>query len=284
MQIIYDVNNLENQVNTLHIERERMIIVYVSIIALLAIVVLIVLIIMLKRNNELKKEAEQSSLIKTAFIRNINHEIRTPLNSIVGFSRIITEKGNTLDQATLDQYDAIINSNCDAMLQMVDDLLSVSDIESGKIKYDLKPCSMNEICDISICRDYSLSPGVEMRWQRHEQDITTVTDRARVIQVISHFLKNACKFTQKGSITLDYSISPKADKVIISVTDTGIGISKEKAENIFSKFEKIDTFTQGTGIGLNMCSLIASGLGGETKLDTSYSEGSRFLLILPVTQ
>ena len=282
LQIVYNVNNLERQLNDMKLERENIVIASVSAVAVLAVALLIILSVMLAKNKKLKNEAIQSSLIKSAFIRNINHEIRTPLNSIVGFSRLIADNGDGMDSAELAKYDSIIESNCDSMLQMVDDLLSVSDLESGVMKFTLSPCSLNELCENVIGkREYSLSPGVKMSFVPKEKDTVISTDRQRVSQVLAHFLSNACKFTKQGEITLEYALSNSPDKVVFSVTDTGIGIPADKAGVIFGQFEKIDDFTQGTGIGLSMCSLIAKRLGGKISLDTSYTGGARFLLTIP---
>jgi signal transduction histidine kinase len=282
LQVVYDTNRLEQELATLKLNNARSRTRQACLLALISLAALVAVVLLLFRNRKLKMAAEESSMIKSAFIRNINHEIRTPLNSIVGFSKLIAESGEEMDAIDLARYDSIIESNCDSMLQMVDNLLSVSDLESGEMKFTHSPCSLKDLCTTVIDKShYSLSPGVRMSFVPKENDTVISTDSQRVSQVLSQFLTNACKFTKQGGITLDYSLSNAPGKVVFSVTDTGIGIPADKAGVIFGQFEKVDDFTQGTGIGLSMCSLIAKRLGGKISLDTSYTGGARFLLTIP---
>jgi len=141
---------------------------------------------------------------------------------------------------------------------------------------------MNEICTSAVnsCKARA-NDGVAMIFEPHENDLEMNTDKRRVTQVLINFLTNACKNTEEGSITVDYAVNRAAKKVTLSVTDTGAGIPPEKAESIFGRFEKLDNFKEGAGIGLNICELIANGLNGEAKLDTAYTGGARFLFTFP---
>jgi signal transduction histidine kinase len=125
--------------------------------------------------------------------------------------------------------------------------------------------------------------GVKMHFPQHIIDFTLKTDRQRVLQLLSNYLSNACKFTHEGEIMLDYYVDEQLKTVTFSVTDTGIGIPVDKAEIIFNRFEKLNSFEQGTGLGLHVCRLIAKTLHGEVRLDTSYTSGSRFIFVHPIT-
>ena len=115
-----------------------------------------------------------------------------------------------------------------------------------------------------------------------QPDTTIKTDRRRVEQVLINLLNNAAKFTTNGLITLSYILNTDAGTVTFSVTDTGIGIPKGKESIIFERFEKLDSSTQGSGLGLNICRLISQLLKGNISVDTSYRDGARFLFTIPI--
>jgi signal transduction histidine kinase len=288
-QIAYDTNELERQVSQLQLRTELIAIIFFLVI----IVILAILLTSVSRSrSRLKKmnsslddarsKAENASKMKTIFIQNMNHEIRTPMNAIVGFSKLIAEDNGGLDEEEKDEYSRIISENSDLLLDIVNDLLDISELEAGKIKFKLSHCSMNEICTSAVnsCKARA-NDGVAMIFEPHENDLEMNTDKRRVTQVLINFLTNACKNTEEGSITVDYAVNRAAKKVTLSVTDTGAGIPPEKAESIFGRFEKLDNFKEGAGIGLNICELIANGLNGEAKLDTAYTGGARFLFTFP---
>src|SRR5574344_513132 len=127
-----------------------------------------------------------------------------------------------------------------------------------------------------------IRPGVSISFCKHENDVKMFADIQRVQQVILNYLTNACKFTEKGSIVLDYFTD--IDKMTFSVTDTGIGIPEDKMDLIFNRFEKLNTFSQGTGLGLNICRLIANKLKGKAFIDKNYRGGSRFLFEIPIKE
>lgn len=260
----------------------------------------------LKNLNVEKEREENANNMKTLFIQNINHEIRTPLNGITGFSRLLAEDCDVLSAAERQEYVALIEKNTNTLLGMVNDILDISEMESGNMTFDLKLCSVNEMCQFAAAsaRSYA-KKGVDIIYRPHEKDYMIMTDGRRTVQVLVNYLTNACKFTVKGSITIDYKIEPdkfvrdyssiedkndnkaegtqeKSGVIIFSVTDTGRDLPPEKAQMIFRRFAGLDKFALGNGLGLHICALIADGLHAKVKLDTSYTGGSRFLFIHPI--
>ena len=229
-------------------------------------------------------QAESANRMKTLFIQNMSHEIRTPLNAIVGFSHIITESVQDDKKEEMADYAKVISANSELLLTLVGDVLDIAKMETGEIKLNLQPCSLQSICKLAINNvAHRAQPGVRMFFHTDiSQDITLFTDSARLEQVLINFLTNAAKFTQKGEIELSYSIDNSKEQIIFSVTDTGPGIPADKTEIIFERFEKLDSFVQGTGLGLHICRLIADMLKGKVMIDTSYTKGARFLFIHPM--
>ena len=229
-------------------------------------------------------QAESANRMKTLFIQNMSHEIRTPLNAIVGFSHIMTECVQDDKKEEMADYSRVINANSELLLTLVGDVLDIAKMETGEIKLNLQPCSLQSICKMAISNVlHRAQPDVKMYFHTDVvQDITLLTDATRLEQVLINFLTNAAKFTKKGEIVLSYSVDNEKQEVILSVTDTGTGIPADKAEVIFERFEKLDTFAQGTGLGLHICRLIANMLKGKVMVDTSYTKGARFIFIHPM--
>ena len=231
-----------------------------------------------------RDQAESANRMKTLFIQNMSHEIRTPLNAIVGFTHIMAESVQDDKKEEMTDYSKIINANSELLLTLVGDVLDIAKMETGEIKLNLQPCSLQSICKMAIGNvTHRAKAGVKMYFHTDvPQDITLLTDATRLEQVLINFLTNAAKFTNKGEIILSYSLDNLKQQVIFSVTDTGTGIPTGKAEIIFERFEKLDTFAQGTGLGLHICRLIANMLKGKVMVDTSYTKGARFLFIHPI--
>lgn len=239
-----------------------------------------------EKNAELTKarnEAENANRIKTKFIQNMSHEIRTPLNAIVGFTNLLTQPGLELSEEEKKQFSETISTNSELLTTLVNDILQTSELESGTYTPNIASHSCNKICGSAINTVMHRKPqGVRLYFTSDAADDYTIdTDRQRVEQVLINFLTNAEKYTEQGEIHLHCSLSETPGQVTFSVTDTGTGIPADQAETIFERFKKLDSFKQGTGLGLNICRMIAGKLNGEVKLDTSYTGGSRFLLILP---
>ncbi len=242
-----------------------------------------------RKNKELiaaRERAEQADRMKTLFIQNMSHEIRTPLNAVVGFSQILADSTLRISDEEKDDFSARIQQNSDLLTTLINDILDLSSLESGKYVLDMQSWSCNELCRISLDTvEHRKSLGVKIYFTTEVADDFKInTDGKRLQQVLINFLTNAEKNTVKGEIRLHCSLSEYPNKVTFSVTDTGPGIPPDKADTIFERFKKLDAFKQGTGLGLNICRIIAERLHGEVLLDKSYTSGARFLFILPIEE
>lgn len=229
---------------------------------------------------EAKRKAEEADRMKSVFLANMSHEIRTPLNAIVGFSEIVAF---TEDPEEKEEYIGIIRKNSNLLLQLIDDILDLSRIESGKSEMQLQPAEICTLIDeVGKVHRLKMKENVEFKVVRPEEEIVTVTDRNRVTQVLFNFLSNAIKNTKQGTITL--GMCKEGDWVKLFVRDTGCGISKEKLPLIFTRFEKLNAFVQGTGLGLPICQSIVERLGGRIEVESELGKGSVFALYLPYRQ
>ncbi|MGN0229878.1 MAG: ATP-binding protein [Muribaculaceae bacterium] len=231
--------------------------------------------------------AEESEAAKMRFLQNMSHEIRTPLNAIVGFSQLLAHS-NDFSQEQVDEFVDLIDRNTDTLTNLIDDILSLSALENGKqMKLNLDTVLVNDLCRKALATVKARCPeGVELRFTTTVDDsYSFISDALRVQQVITNYLTNAEKHTTEGEILLHVSLSENPGMLTFSVTDTGEGVPADKAEVIFDRFEKIDSFVQGTGLGLNICKMIAQRLNGVVKLDTTHtSKGARFVFIVPLEQ
>ena len=321
LQILYDVNQLKADNAQLELEKREAeiessrVIIRLTIIAISILSVLLVIVfwlynrtkrlaghlqrskqilqdervVLLDTQKELtiaRDQAESANRMKTLFIQNMSHEIRTPLNAIVGFSQLIAENAEGKEKEEMDMYAQMINGNSELLLTLVGDVLDIAKMESGEIKLNMQPCSVQAICQLAISNvKHRAQPGVKMYFQPDKDapiDMTLLTDATRLEQVLINFLTNASKFTSEGEIILSYTVDNDRRQVIFSVTDTGPGIPADKVDIIFERFEKLDSFAQGTGLGLHICRLIANMLKGKVMVDTSYTDGARFLFIHPI--
>lgn len=226
---------------------------------------------------EAKTKAEESDRLKSAFLANMSHEIRTPLNAIVGFSDILTE---TYDMDERKQYMTIIRQNNDLLLQLISDVLDISKIESGTVSITNSDVDVNTVCK-EIVRSNSIktSATVELIFDRYSDLCTIHTDKNKLVQILTNFIGNAIKFTQKGTIKLGYITNE--DSISFYVKDSGIGIEKDKIYFIFDRFVKLDTFSQGSGLGLSICRSLANKMQGMVWAESEPGEGSCFWLSLP---
>ena len=228
-------------------------------------------------------EAELANRQKTVFFENMSHEIRTPLNAIVGFSEVLNSGEDLgLTKEEREEYLGLIFKNSDLLTTLVNDVLDLSRLESNHYSLSFSQVSLNELCNVAFKNIASRVPdGVTTILQVPTScDDIFYTDYNRVQQILTNFLTNACKYTEQGSITLGYSFLPNGD-VEFYVEDTGSGIPKEKADEVFVRFGKLDDFKQGTGLGLNICLRLAHLLTGNIYLDTNYTPGARFVFVHP---
>lgn len=224
-----------------------------------------------------KRLAEESNRMKSAFIANMSHEIRTPLNAIVGFSTLLAQTDNEEEKQ---EYLKIIESSNDFLLQLINDILDISKIESGKLEFVYTTFSLNEMFKPQE-HAFALraEPGVKVIFENDGNDYSIISEKTRLTQVITNFLSNAVKFTSSGSIRYGYKLTENG--IYGYVTDTGTGIKKEFRKSIFDRFVKLDNFKQGTGLGLSICKTIVTMLNGEIGVESEEGSGSTFWFTIP---
>ena len=278
-------------------DRQKLITNGFSFLALLIVAAAAVYILQHRRSERLLKlknqqldqareRAEESERMKTLFMQNMSHEIRTPLNSIVGFSELLATPGMELDDEEKAEYSRLISHNAELLSTLINDVLDLSSLESGRYSVNLATTHVNEVCHQSIATViHNVPQGVRLYFTTEVGDDYTIeTDANRLQQVLVNYLTNAEKHTDQGEIHLHCSLSEQPGYLTFSVTDTGEGIPESEQEHIFERFKKLNIFKQGTGLGLNICRLIAQRLEGEARLDTTYHGGARFLFVLPLKQ
>lgn len=281
-------------------EEYRDTIIFVTVLIIVLISALCITIHLLRRSRRLsaklvkqgkellvaKYNAEEANHAKSRFIANISHEIRTPLNAVLGFSQLFANDQIELTAEERKQYADLIMTNGNMLLKLVDDVLDMSKIEAGKLKFNIGEYDVVALLNTAakIAETNNKSADVEIRFVTNLSHLTIETDRERLLQVLANLTTNAKKCTEHGSITIALEKLPKDDMISISVSDTGCGIPKEKAEEVFERFSKLDSFRQGTGLGLSICKAFVEELGGKIWVDTTYTEGARFVFTHPIRQ
>lgn len=319
LQILYDVNDLKAQNDSLIYanrektsERHRELLV-IAVIGLVVLVIVIVVLVITNRhtkklvrhinvsNKLLRKErdalkraqnelieardkAKQSERFKSDFVNNMGHELLTPLSAIVEYSNLIADCIDDDRHRYIKRFADLVSLNSDLLLTLVNDVLELPSLENSKLTINHIPCSLKEICQISIdSTTKHLSPDVRFVFENESDNDTVIrTDPQRVEQVLIHLLTNAAKFTEKGMISFGYKFSDDRKAITFTISDTGTGIPKGKEDLIFSRFTKLDASTQGNGLGLYISSLLASLLKGDLSLDKDYRTGARFTFTIPV--
>ena len=228
-----------------------------------------------------KEKAEESDRLKSAFLANMSHEIRTPLNAIVGFSGVLTS--DDCDAESRHEYVAIIQKNSDLLLRLINDILDISRLETGRLKLSYEEVEIVSLCQsVLATTSYGKRDVVEYVFRTPCEEFILETDVQRLQQILINLLSNANKFTEQGSITLGIEINEEQDCVYFSVTDTGRGIPEDKQKKVFERFEKLDEYVQGTGLGLAICKLTITMMGGDIWVDGDYKEGARFVVCHPL--
>ncbi len=244
---------------------------------------------LVKQGKELlvaKYNAEEANQTKSRFIANISHEIRTPLNAVLGFSQLFANDQIEMSAEERKQYADLIMTNGNMLLKLIDDVLEVSKIEAGKLKFNIGEHDVVALVNTAakIADANNKSADVEIRVETNVSRLMIETDRERLLQVLANLTTNAKKCTEKGTITIALEKLRKDDMISISVSDTGCGIPKEKATEVFERFSKLNSFRQGTGLGLSICKAFVEELGGKIWVDTTYTEGARFVFTHPIRQ
>ena len=235
----------------------------------------------LKRTEEMlvkaRDKAEASDRLKTAFLANMSHEIRTPLNAIVGFSSLLT---STESAAEKELYNSLIGHNNKLLLNLINDVIDLSKIESGYLELRPDWVNLTELLDESVAEyAHQVPSGVELLTNYPAHDSLVELDKLRIKQILSNFLSNALKNTTTGHVEVFYEVDHQS--VRIGVKDTGRGIPQNMLEKIFERFEKLDSFAQGAGLGLPICKLIVEKMNGRILVDSQLGIGTTFIIELP---
>ena len=319
LQILYDTAELQNQNNDLRVDEQRgrlRVTRTILVIVVLALICLIALAIFLlrqyhkyhklarehfqttlhlreersqmrKAQRELiaaREEALQSNKMKSEFINTMSHEVRTPLNSILEYSQLILDCIPEEKKQYLDRYAYTIEQNIKMIITLLNDVLDTTSLEYGNISIHKEPASVQDICKLALDNVFDKAPErkIDIVFNpQNKPDHTISTDKFRVCQVLINLLGNADKFTESGSITLDYDVDKKKGFVSFIVSDTGIGIPDKCDELIFQRFYKVSNKTRGCGLGLYISRMLANLLHGSLKLDRTYHNGSRFIFTIP---
>ena len=232
-----------------------------------------------------KEKAEEGDRLKTAFLHNISHEIRTPMNAIVGFSALLNEPD--IDSTTRQFYNDMIMNSSDQLLSIITDIIDISNIEANIVKTAKIEVNLNSIIG-SLYAQFLLKanereialvsePGLP------DEDSIILTDKTKLIQIISNLLNNAFKFTRQGQIKFGYAVKDKLLEFFVS--DTGLGIPEKYHQKIFDRFyqvaDPVNKLNEGTGVGLSICRAYVELLGGEIRLSSTPGGGSTFIFTLP---
>ena len=235
----------------------------------------------LKRTEEMlvkaRDKAEASDRLKSAFLANMSHEIRTPLNAIVGFSSLLTSTENAAEK---ELYNSLIGHNNKLLLNLINDVIDLSKIESGYLELRPDWVNLTELLDESVAEyAHQVPSGVELLTNYPAHDSLVELDSLRIKQILSNFLSNALKNTTTGHVEVFYEVDHQS--VRIGVKDTGRGIPQNMLEKIFERFEKLDSFAQGAGLGLPICKLIVEKMNGRILVDSQLGIGTTFIIELP---
>lgn len=287
LQVQYDVDKLNYENSQLEIRNKQILLFALSAFLFIVMVLCAYLYRNLKKEKRMKirlhllnTKAEESENMKTAFINSICHEIRTPLNSIVGFTELAFNQ--EIDEETRSTFPAEVTKNATLLTTLINSMLEVSNLDISDEKLPCESININAICQREIDNQRALGKEhLEYILDVPEQPLIIIGNERYLSLVLENLLNNAEKFTDSGSITLHSCIDKEQNALYISVTDTGCGIPLEKHEEVFQRFIKLDTYKQGSGLGLYLCRLIIKRLSGKISIDPTYTKGTRMLISLP---
>ncbi len=311
LQIVYDINQLKAE----HARESGVMQRNVMLIALTAAVVLLVLLavvfVLFRHSRRLAKnlvhsnaalvaesanlrqaqadlvkardEAQLANRIKSDFIKNMSGEVAVPLHTINEYTNLIIDCSEAGFKPYLKHFANLVSHNAELLTSIVNDVLNLSEIDSDSVSVCMKKESLSQLCNMAIeSVKHRVRPEVDMHVMPNLCDVTVYTDSRRLMQILVQLLSNSAKFTKHGSIEVGFHADEEAGKAYISVTDTGIGVSLGDAERVFERFVKLDRSSQGIGIGLPIARHLAELLAGSVTLDTTYTEGARFIVTVPL--
>lgn len=319
LQIVYEVDNLKAENDQLLVANRNgaaashtQMMLFVTVCLILMAALVVVLFILNHRSSRLTKnlrrvndqlvkerdnlertqadlidardKAKSAERVKTEFVNNISHEIRTPLAAIVEYSNLISDCADGDTRPYIKRFADVVSLNSDLVCTLINDILEIPELENDKMSVSVVPTSIKDICLLAVGNvEKRLKPGVDLIFTNADDEDSIVnTDPQRVGQILLNLLSNAAKFTDEGTVTLSYTIDKQTKRATFVVTDTGIGIPRGKEEAIFTRFSKLNSQTQGNGLGLYISRLLVELLEGRLYVDDSYRQGARFVLEIPV--
>lgn len=289
MRVKLDVDKLELDNATLLAEKRKAALNFSICIIVIIVAISIYLYLNLKRIKKLQKNllkesarAEESENMKKAFINSMCHEIRTPLNAICGFSELIVDE--SMDAEDKKEFPEIIRDNTKVLTSLLDDLLEVANLDNSSGAFPMEKVDVNVICinEMKRLRTTENKAGIDYFLELPEHGCIINTHPKYFSLMIGALLNNANKFTESGQISLTCKIDKDKKEAIFSLTDTGCGIPLDKQKFVFERFAKLDTFKQGTGLGLYLCQIIINRMGGRIWIDPEYVSGTRFIFTVPL--
>lgn len=234
---------------------------------------------------EARDEARIANRHKNNFITNMSHEVSSPLNAIVECSHILVDNANVEKRHYLDRFARTIDISAEMLRTLINDVLEISNAEAGTLPIQRTTVPLRTLCVAAMenARLHLDNPNVELRWANENEDTQIIyTDGRRVEQVLVNMLLNGLKFTESGFVELAYNVDTINSTTTFTVTDSGIGVPEGKEELIFERFEKMSPMSQGAGLGLSICRMIAELLKGKIYVDTTYEgPGARFVFSIP---
>ena len=232
-----------------------------------------------------RDRAEENDRLKTAFLHNISHEIRTPMNAIIGFTSLIAEPGQPDSQR--ESYSEIIMNSCNQLVDVVSDIIEISNIEAGILTYRKETFNVNSQLAL-LCRQYQVKAAeknltLSLISKIPENDAVIETDLSKRVSILTSLLNNAFKFTQEG--TVEFGCEREDDLLRFFVSDTGIGIPEEEQGKVFDRFYQVEHTAsrsyEGAGLGLSISKAYSEFLGGSIRVESTPGKGSRFVFMIP---
>lgn len=226
-----------------------------------------------------KIKAQNSDRLKSKFLANMSHEIRTPLNAIVGFSDLLASD-EFLDER--EGFNRLIQDNSQQLLTLINDILDLSKLDAGVANFNYSDFDLVELLNglkLSLSSSFN-KDKIEFILNIQDPKLMIHSDKQKFTQIISNYLTNSFKYTEKGIVSLSYKIQDSF--IEVQVSDTGIGISEDKKDKVFVRFEKLDNFAKGTGLGLSICKTLAENMGGNVGFESTEGVGSNFWVKLPI--
>lgn len=248
--------------------------------------------VIVERNLDIQRKAEELALstrYKSEFLANMSHELRTPLNSILLLSRLLSENHEKNLSADQIEYSQVIQSSGKGLLTLIDEILDLSKIESGKMELEYMPVTLSAVVSNmqALFEPIAKEKGLALQVQLSPMlPLNIETDQTRLEQVLKNLLSNALKFTARGAVTLQVTAGTSPQTIQFIVKDTGIGIAAEKQQVIFEAFQQADGSTRrkygGTGLGLSISRELVKLLGGQIQLNSEPGSGSEFVVTIPI--